>query len=173
MSPPIDVPNAYTCRGADGRRLRSTTDSVWNWSRSALPSAHQDPCGSQRGAGHRVAHPQQGRLSGGVRGVGGGERTVTVAVEQERPVPVGRGRRPPRWHRLGACRWSGWRLASPMPMPRRTARSGPVPLARVGGATRPIASSENPPSDVERRGVRRPPLSVAEPIARHETCQCS
>jgi len=45
-SPPIEVPNASTCRGSPGSTVRSTARSVWNWSRTALSSAHSEPFGS-------------------------------------------------------------------------------------------------------------------------------
>ncbi len=46
MSPPIEVPKASTCFGREGRTVFLTAWSVWNWSLTALPSAHSEPLGS-------------------------------------------------------------------------------------------------------------------------------
>src|SRR5215472_18407967 len=45
IRPPIEVPTANAWVGLCGSSA-STADSVWNWSLSALSSAHHEPFGS-------------------------------------------------------------------------------------------------------------------------------
>ena len=46
ISPPIELPTAITRLGACGSAFAVAAPIVWNWSRTALCSAHHDPFGS-------------------------------------------------------------------------------------------------------------------------------